>query len=97
MYLITREDVANIINKYNPRDITIGTIGSHSALEIMDGAKDENMKTLCICEKGREIPYRRFKRITDEIILLDKFSDIMSKENQRRLMQSNIPLVEFSA
>ena len=95
--MITRQDVINIINKYNSKDITVGTIGSHSALEIMDGAKDENMKTLCICEKGREIPYKRFKRITDEIVLLDKFSDIMSKENQRRLIQSNTIIIAHRA
>lgn len=95
--MITRQDVIKIINKYNSKDITVGTIGSHSALEIMDGAKDENMKTLCICEKGREIPYRRFKRITDEIVLLDKFSDIMSKENQRRLIQSNTIIIAHRA
>ena len=95
--LITRQDVISIINKYNSKDITVGTIGSHSALEIMDGAKDENMKTLCICEKGRETPYKRFKRITDEIVLLNKFSDIMSKENQKRLLQSNTIIIAHRA
>jgi 5-formaminoimidazole-4-carboxamide-1-(beta)-D-ribofuranosyl 5'-monophosphate synthetase len=78
-------------------NITIGTIGSHSALDIMDGAKDENIRTLCICQKGREIPYQRFKRLTDEIILLDRFSDIMSSENQKKLQQLNTIMITHRA
>jgi 5-formaminoimidazole-4-carboxamide-1-(beta)-D-ribofuranosyl 5'-monophosphate synthetase len=91
--LITRHEVNRIINQYKLKDITIGTIGSHSALEIMDGSKDENLKTVCICQKGREIPYLRFKRLTDEIILLDKFSDIMLRENQEKLRQLNTIMI----
>jgi 5-formaminoimidazole-4-carboxamide-1-(beta)-D-ribofuranosyl 5'-monophosphate synthetase len=91
--LITRHEVNRIVNQYKLKDITIGTIGSHSALEIMDGSKDENLKTVCICQKGREIPYLRFKRLTDEIILLDKFSDIMLRENQEKLRQLNTIMI----
>lgn len=83
--MINPQQIANIINNYDPRKITIGTIGSHSALEIMDGAKDEGLKTICICQRGRELPYLRFKRLADEIILLDKFSDILSWKNQEKL------------
>jgi len=87
------KQLANIINQYDLDNITIGTIGSHSALEIMDGAKDENMKTICICQKGRELPYQRFKRLTDEILLLDKFSDIINRENQNKLLQFNTIMI----
>jgi TatA/E family protein of Tat protein translocase len=86
----------NIVGSYDLKNITIGTIGSHSALEIMDGAKDENLKTICLCQKGRELPYRRFKRfkrLTDEIILLDKFSNILYLENQEKLRQTNSIMV----
>jgi 5-formaminoimidazole-4-carboxamide-1-(beta)-D-ribofuranosyl 5'-monophosphate synthetase len=95
--MISREQVTNIVNQYNLKNITIGTIGSHSALDIMDGAKDENIKTLCICQKGREIPYQRFKRITDEIILLDRFSDIVNSENQKRLQELNTIMITHRA
>lgn len=83
--MISPQQIATIVNNYDPKNITIGTIGSHSALEIMDGAKDEGLKTICICERGRELPYLRFKRLADEIILLDKFSDILHLENQEKL------------
>jgi 5-formaminoimidazole-4-carboxamide-1-(beta)-D-ribofuranosyl 5'-monophosphate synthetase len=95
--LIGQQQIASIVDRYDPKGVTIGTIGSHSALEIMDGAKDENMKTVCICQKGRDLPYRRFKRLADEIILLDKFSDIMNRENQERLREQNVIMVAHRA
>ena len=95
--MIGLQQIATIVDRYDPKNITIGTIGSHSALEIMDGAKDENMNTVCICQKGRDLPYRRFKRLADEIILLDKFSDIMNRENQERLRELNVIMVAHRA
>jgi 5-formaminoimidazole-4-carboxamide-1-(beta)-D-ribofuranosyl 5'-monophosphate synthetase len=95
--LISLQQIAAIVGNYELKNITVGTIGSHSALEIMDGAKDENLKTICICQKGREQPYRRFKRLTDKIILLDKFSDILYPENQEKLRQSNTIMVAHRA
>lgn len=56
------------------KQYTIATMGSHSALQILKGAKDEGFRTIAVCEKGREKPYVRFK-VADEIILIDKFKD----------------------
>ncbi|HYX71973.1 MAG TPA: formate--phosphoribosylaminoimidazolecarboxamide ligase family protein [Nitrososphaera sp.] len=95
--MISLEQVAAIVGDYDLKNVTVGTIGSHSALEVMDGAKDENLKTICICQKGREQPYRRFKRLADEIILLDKFSDILYAENQEKLRQFNTIMVAHRA
>ncbi len=95
--MIGLQQIASIVDRYDLKSVTVGTIGSHSALEIMDGAKDENMKTVCICQKGRDLPYRRFKRLADEIILLEKFSDIMNRENQERLRDINTIIVAHRA
>ena len=95
--MISPQQIASIVNQYNLKNVTIGTIGSHSALEIMDGAKDENMKTVCICQKGRDLPYRRFKRLADEILMLEKFSDIMNRENQEKLRELNTVMVAHRA
>ena len=95
--MIGLQQIASIVDRYDLKNVTVGTIGSHSALEIMDGAKDENMKTVCICQKGRDLPYRRFKRLADEIILLDKFSDIMNRENQEKLRELNTIMVAHRA
>jgi 5-formaminoimidazole-4-carboxamide-1-(beta)-D-ribofuranosyl 5'-monophosphate synthetase len=95
--LIGQQQIAPIIDRYDPKHVTIGAIGSHSALEVMDGAKDEGMKTICICQKGRDLPYRRFKRLADEIIILDKFSDILNRENQEKLRDRNCIMVAHRA
>jgi 5-formaminoimidazole-4-carboxamide-1-(beta)-D-ribofuranosyl 5'-monophosphate synthetase len=95
--LISLQQIAAIVGKYDLKNVTLATIGSHSALEIMDGAKDENLKTICICQRGRELPYMRFKRLADEILLLDKFSDILFQENQEKLIQSNAVMVAHRA
>ena len=95
--MIGPQQIASIVDRYDLKNVTVGTIGSHSALEIMDGAKDENMKTVCICQKGRDLPYRRFKRLADQIILLDKFSDIMNREQQEKLRELNTVMVAHRA
>jgi len=62
-------------------DYAIATLGSHSALQILKGAKDEGFRTICICEKGREKPYESYN-VADEIITIDKFADYFSIEQQ---------------
>ena len=52
----------------------IATIGSHSGLQIFKGAHDEGFKTIAICKKGSEKPYKMFG-VADEIITLDSYRD----------------------
>jgi len=59
----------------------IATIGSHSALQILKGAKQEGFKTICICLKGREAPYKMF-RVADKIITIDKYEDFYKIQPQ---------------
>ena len=89
--MIKRSDIQKIINEYT--DLRIGVLGSHSALEIMDGAKDENFETIVFCQKGRETPYQRFSRIANEIKVLKKFSDMSSIKNQKMLRDTNTLIV----
>ena len=63
---------------------SIATLGSHCALQVLKGAKDEGFKTLLVCEKKREKLYRRFPFI-DELIIVEKFSDILNQEIQDKL------------
>jgi 5-formaminoimidazole-4-carboxamide-1-(beta)-D-ribofuranosyl 5'-monophosphate synthetase len=95
--MIAADTISDIIGNYDVKNIHLAVIGSHSALEIMDGAKDEGLKTVCICQKGRELPYLRFKRLVDEMILVDKFSDLLFKENQDKLRQINSIVVPHRA
>ena len=72
--------------------VSVATLGSHCALQVLKGAKDEGLKTILVSEKKREKLYRRFKFI-DEIILVDSFSEITSDECQTKLSENNSILI----
>jgi 5-formaminoimidazole-4-carboxamide-1-(beta)-D-ribofuranosyl 5'-monophosphate synthetase len=59
----------------------IATIGSHSALQIFKGAHDEGFKTIAICKKGYERPYKMFKS-ADEIISIDSYKDFPKLQDE---------------
>ena len=58
----------------------IATLGSHCALQVLKGAKDEGFPTLLVCQRKRESLYRRFGFI-DEYLFVDSFSEVTGKEN----------------
>jgi len=89
--MIKRSEIKKIVNGYS--GVKIGVLGSHSALEVMDGAKDEGLETVVICQKGRETPYKRFGRIADEIVVLNKFKDMASSKMQQKLREENTIIV----
>lgn len=89
--MIKRSEIQKLIQGYS--DIRLGVLGSHSALEVMDGAKDEYLSTVVLCQKGREKPYQRFRRIADEILILNKFKDMISPKIQRKLRETNTVIV----
>uniref|UniRef100_A0A7C5UXY0 Formate--phosphoribosylaminoimidazolecarboxamide ligase family protein n=1 Tax=Ignisphaera aggregans TaxID=334771 RepID=A0A7C5UXY0_9CREN len=78
------------LEDYNFKEISVATIASHSALDVFDGAKDEGFKTVAICQKGREKPYLRFRRIVDIPVILDRFIDIIKPENIEFLRKNNV-------
>ena len=59
----------------------IATIGSHSALQVFKGAHDEGFKTIAICKKGSERPYRMFNS-ADEIISINSYKDFPKIQDQ---------------
>jgi len=61
------------------KDYKIATIGSHSALQILKGARDEGFETVCVCTPDRRKMYESYK-LADEIILVDKYEDFLSVE-----------------
>ncbi|MEM3832959.1 MAG: formate--phosphoribosylaminoimidazolecarboxamide ligase [Thermoprotei archaeon] len=77
----------------NKSNITIATLGSHSALQILKGAKDEGFKTVLISLKKRLKLYSRFRKLIDELIIVEDFSEISSKEIQEKLLNLNSILI----
>jgi 5-formaminoimidazole-4-carboxamide-1-(beta)-D-ribofuranosyl 5'-monophosphate synthetase len=88
------EKIKQVIKKYDPKKIRIGVLGSHSALEIASGAKQEGFETVVVCQKGRDKTYTKYyKNIFDHLLMLDKFSQITSEENVKKLADLNTVFV----
>ncbi len=72
--------------------VAIATLGSHCALQVLKGAKDEGLKTILVCEKKREKLYRRFPFI-DELILVESFKEILEQKCQSILEENQAVLI----
>ncbi len=69
---------------------TIATLGSHSALQILKGAKDEGFPTLLITTKTRVEFYQQYAFI-DKIISIDSFSQF--GEIEKKFKEKKIILI----
>ncbi len=84
-----------VSSRLRSNNITIAVIGSHSALDVCRGAKDEGFKTLVIAEYGRDKTYSQYFKtegkqgIVDEVLYVDKFKDILSPNIQKILIKKN--------
>jgi 5-formaminoimidazole-4-carboxamide-1-(beta)-D-ribofuranosyl 5'-monophosphate synthetase len=88
------DKIIQTLKKYNPKEVRIGVLGSHSALEIASGAKQEGLETVVVCQKGREKTYTKYyQNIFDHVIILDKFSEITSEANVKKLTDLNTVFV----
>ena len=90
--MIKKEETQSIFEEENRDKITIATLGSHSALQILKGAKEEGFRSLAICKNEQKIIYERFK-VADEIITINDYKDILTEENQQKLREKNCVLV----
>ena len=89
-----QDKIKQTLADYNQEKIYIGVLGSHSALEIASGAKQEGFKTVVVCQNGREKTYARYYRnIFDKFIFLDKFSDITNPAVVKQLTDLNTVFV----
>lgn len=101
--MLSIDEVKKTLNKYDLSKIKIGMIGSHSALDVCDGAIEEGFKTVVFCQKGREKTYSEYfksqrdengnviRGVVDEPVILEKFKDIMDYQNN--LIKDNVLFV----
>jgi 5-formaminoimidazole-4-carboxamide-1-(beta)-D-ribofuranosyl 5'-monophosphate synthetase len=74
----------------NKKDYIIATLGSHSALQILKGAKDEGFRTLVITTPRSTEFYKTFAFI-DEFIEIPAFAEFPKIEDQ--LKEKNVILI----
>lgn len=93
-------NLKDILKNYNQKKITIGVLGGHSALDVCHGATKYGFDTVVVCQKGREKTYEKYYRRRDDgmggekgcvgnIILVDKFADIVKESVQKELRALN--------
>ena len=86
------EEVGKIIEKYDQNKLAIGTLGSHSSLNIFKGAKEEGFRTVCICKEKDAIMYQKYP-LVDELIIVKDFTELLSEKLQERLRKLNVVLI----
>ncbi|AEK73053.1 5-formaminoimidazole-4-carboxamide-1-(beta)-D-ribofuranosyl 5'-monophosphate synthetase-like protein [Thermococcus sp. 4557] len=100
--MISREEILSVLESYDPEKITVGVIGSHSALDIADGAKEEGLPVLVVAQRGRHRTYAEYfelrktrdglsKGFIDEVMVLEKFAQII--DVQEELVKRNVIFV----
>ncbi len=89
---VNKSEIDEILKNYDKKDITIATLGSHTALHILRGAKQEGFKTAVVCEEGKDVPYKRFG-VADEFIYVDEYKDIVREDIQEQLRAMNAIVV----
>ena len=84
--------LGKIIEKYDPTKLTIGTLGSHSSLNIFKGAKEEGLRTVCICKEKDAIIYQKYP-LVDELITVKDFTELLNPNLQEHLRKLNTILI----
>ncbi len=97
--MISKQDVLEVLNEYDKRELAVGVLGSHSALDVCDGARDEGLPNLVVCQRGRDALYTNYfksrevnglhKGMVDETLILDKFDAILTESVQKELIKRN--------
>jgi len=110
--MINRTEILEILKGYNKKNIRIGTVSSHSALDTYDGAKEEGFQTLAVTQRGRDSTYTKYYKsqydqngklvrgVVDEFWQFERFNEVLLPENQKKLVETNtifIPNRAFSS
>jgi 5-formaminoimidazole-4-carboxamide-1-(beta)-D-ribofuranosyl 5'-monophosphate synthetase len=90
--MITSVETAKILEKYDQKKIAIGTLGSHSSLNIFKGAKEEGFRTVCVCKEKDAIMYQKYP-LVDELIAVKDFSELLNEDLQEKLRSLNVVLI----
>ena len=99
--MIKKELIAGKVADYDLEDIRVGSVASHSALDVADGAVEEGFKTVLFCQKGREKTYSKYfkakrekgkivRGMVDECVVYDRFERMLEKKEQDRMLSSNV-------
>jgi 5-formaminoimidazole-4-carboxamide-1-(beta)-D-ribofuranosyl 5'-monophosphate synthetase len=88
------ERTKSVLDSYSPGKITIGTICSHSALQILYGARQEGFKTVGVIKPDRRPVYDGYPAARpDYYIEIKDWSEILEEKVQQELKERNTIVV----
>ncbi|HEV2231363.1 MAG TPA: formate--phosphoribosylaminoimidazolecarboxamide ligase family protein [Thermoplasmata archaeon] len=102
--MIPREEIVRLVGSY-PSQPKVASIGSHSALDIAEGASAEGFPTLVLAMQGRDATYARYFRThrdragarlrgcVDDVWTFPEFSEVASATVQARVRDAGALLV----
>ncbi len=90
--MMDAEAVGKIVEKYDQNKLAVGTLGSHSSLNIFKGAKEEGLRTVCICKEKDAILYQKYP-VVDELIIVKDFTELLNPDLQEKLRRLNVVLI----
>lgn len=90
---VGKRPVDKILAEYDPSKITVATIGSHTALQIFHGARQEGLKSLGIVLSKKKRVYDAFPlaRPDDYLMLLNSYQELL--DHQDELLARNAIIV----
>lgn len=97
--MVTVSNIQEVLSGYDLKNIRVGSLGGHSALDVCRGAKAEGLESVVVAERGREDVYNKHYKTrggrgcVDHVILVDKFADIVKPEIQEKLRALNTVFV----
>ena len=100
--MISKDEIAGMIEDYDRLKLRVGMTASHSALDICDGAIEEGFPTVAYCQKGRDKTYSEYfktqrtvsgrvrRGMVDKAIVMDSFNDVMNPSMQDEMRKRNV-------
>jgi 5-formaminoimidazole-4-carboxamide-1-(beta)-D-ribofuranosyl 5'-monophosphate synthetase len=90
--MITRDQIDAIVDEYGK--VTVGTICSHSALQVFAGARLEGFRTLGICKPAARRTYEAFPLAEpDSFLEVKDYKDVLKEGVQEKLREKNVVIV----
>ena len=100
--MLSKDNIAELVEDYDLMKLRIGMTASHSALDICDGAIEEGFPTVAYCKEGRHKTYanyfkahrspsgRVFRGMVDKAIVMPSFNDVMKSDMQAEMRKRNV-------
>jgi 5-formaminoimidazole-4-carboxamide-1-(beta)-D-ribofuranosyl 5'-monophosphate synthetase len=90
-----------VLEGYDLERLALGSVGSHSALDVAAGARAQGLRSVVVTARGREQTYARHfirrddprRGCVDRTIELDAFADILDGDVQRQLRGESVLFV----